>query len=132
MEQELTSINLTSSQQELLVKIHSAATPHLAHQETMSGEKAIDATRIMQDLGLIFVDENEDEASITESGEEIMTAEGLVDDMGELTEVARQLIGDSDTLTNPPPEQEPDPFDETPESWDLLAMTNDLSNLTKS
>lgn len=86
----LSSLRLTKEQSALLVKIKQAATPHLAKAETENGQKAIVAAGILKDLGAIEIDENG--ASVTSSGEKVLKDEGLVDDSGSLTPVAKQQI----------------------------------------
>lgn len=86
----LPSLRLTKEQSALLVKIKQAATPHLAKAETENGQKAIVAAGILKDLGAISIDRKG--ASVTSSGETLLKDEGLVDDTGNLTPIAKQQI----------------------------------------
>lgn len=95
----LNTLKLTTSQKQLLVRIFTSPTPELAKAETEFGEKNIAATEILKDLNLIEVDD--ETASVSSDGKEVMKKQGLLDDNDQLSSEAEQFkAGDNENETD--------------------------------
>ncbi len=78
------AIQLSSVQKFVLAKLVAAETPLTAYEEVNRGANTVTATQMLGKLGLMSMAENH--AEITEQGREALQKEGLIDEMGELTE----------------------------------------------
>lgn len=88
--QILTNVNLTETQKMVLVKTKSAPTEKVAYEEISYGQKTVAARDQLVDLELIEIEDGR--ARLTQSGEQLMKDESLLDDTGEITPEAQQYI----------------------------------------
>jgi len=80
-------IQLSGVQKYVLTKLVAAETPSTAYEEVArGGANVVAASNFLTDKGLMTVDENKADASITEQGQEVLRNEALIDEMGALTE----------------------------------------------
>jgi hypothetical protein len=110
-------MNFTDEQREVLVKVHGAPTPHIAHTEMQNGAYASEASKVLIKYGILDV--TEDEAHVTELGMQKMADENLVDASGVLTDYGNSLRDDS---TGDTPLSEPAPEDNLDETVQLNLM----------
>lgn len=79
----------TKTQKQVLAKIAGAATPTVANDAISMGTNTVAARNILIKLGLIAV--NGGEASLTDAGTQLATAENITDETGELTPEGQAL-----------------------------------------
>ncbi len=80
-------IQLSGVQKYVLTKLVAAETPSTAYEEvTRSGPNVLQASKFLTSKGLMTVDENKADATITEQGQGVLRNEALIDEMGALTE----------------------------------------------
>lgn len=113
------SLNLTTSQTEVMIKISAASTPHLARAETEAGEKAITASGILLSIGAIKI--NSEGAFVTDYGKQIMRDTGMLDDNDELTGIAHPYLNTGGENQSAPP----DAIRES-SSWEMICEFNNL------
>ncbi len=82
------TISLSHTQKFVLAKLISSETPLVAYESVSRGPNIVAARDQLAGLGLMTVAEND--AQITDVGKEAMQQEGLVDEMGELTEQGQE------------------------------------------
>lgn len=92
----VSTINLTSTQRTLLVRIYNASTPKIGYTEATTGESNIAASRMLTDLKLISL--SGDSATVTDAGKQLMVNEGLLDKNGQLTDVGTELASDQSNV----------------------------------
>jgi len=80
----LSTVHLSDMQSVVLSKIIAAATPQTAFETINNGRNLVGARDELQRLGLITVMNGT--ASVTDKGQQVMQAENLVSDTGELTD----------------------------------------------
>ena len=78
------AIQLSGVQKYVLTKLVASETPLTAYEEVSRGANMVTASQMLMKLGLMTISENN--AEITEQGNELLRKEGLMDEMGELTE----------------------------------------------
>lgn len=97
----LHTVKLTAKQAEVLVRIYTSATPEIAKAETEYGEKAIASAQVLKDLNAITVDE--EGATVTATGIDLMKQQGLLDNEDNLTQEAeRYSAGDGRNTADQP------------------------------
>lgn len=84
------SVSLTQHQKELLLRILISPTEHVAYEETSENIKLKFAAEMLKDLGALNVDE--DSASITDRGREILKDEALIDDSEQITRDGLEIL----------------------------------------
>lgn len=85
-------LKLDDTQKAAIAYIHTAPTPQMAYS-LVSGARNSVAARDMLDLaGYVVIDEPNKIAKLTPEGEEVLTTENLIDDMGDLTDRGKQLL----------------------------------------
>lgn len=94
----LTSIHLSDIQKEVLAKVKAAPNTTMAWEEIIGVSADVDnnyaaARDVLGNLGLLKVGDGELE--VTQKGEEVMKDSNLIDDMGELTDVGRELASNN-------------------------------------
>lgn len=146
----LSTIHLSDMQSVVLAKIIAAATPQTAFEAINNGRNLVGARDELQRLGLIAVLDGT--VSVTNKGQQIMQAENLVSDTGELTDrgikfAQVQELADLKDIDNPqaaeeqptsPPgtEQPQGPEEAQPaagpmESFSLIRSMNEILNQKK-
>lgn len=80
----LDTVRLSDNQKRVIAKILAAPTPKLAAEEISDGANMIKARDILMDLGLITFTLN-DQAELTDKGQQVAQAENLADESGQLT-----------------------------------------------
>lgn len=80
----------TRHQKEVLAKIRGAATPETAAANVSQDAHLVAARDLLVKLGLIEVQDGQ--ASITPRGEEVMRNQNLIDETGQLTPEAQQMV----------------------------------------
>lgn len=78
------TIQLSSAEKYVLTKLIAVETPLNAYEEVSRGNNVVAARDKLTKLGLMTFAEND--AQITENGQEALRKEGLVDEMGSLSE----------------------------------------------
>lgn len=78
------TIQLSAAQKYVLTKLVAAETPLNAYEEVSRGQNVVAARDMLAKLGLMTVSENN--AEITEQGQEALRKEALLDETGNLTE----------------------------------------------
>jgi hypothetical protein len=108
----LDTVRLSSNQKRVIAKIIAAPTPKIAAEEISDGANMIKARDVLIDLGLITVTLN-DEAALTDKGQQLAQAENLADQSGNLTPDGEkfaftdQYNTDDKDVTPPPEETDP-------------------------
>lgn len=126
------STRLSDEQSKLLVKIHTSPSPRAAYTETQAGRQPVAASVVLVKMGMIT--QTESGVEITQLGTDALRDNGMLDEAGELTTHAQQLLGDSSTSggdTMPPPEgKEPDALDSSDESsqFESLSLHRDINS----
>lgn len=85
-----TMLRLTDIQKAVLLTIFIAQTPQLAFEATTGSRHIIQSRDFLVATSLITV--SNDGAKITGSGLEVLTANGLIDETEQLTELAQKLM----------------------------------------
>jgi hypothetical protein len=88
------NIQLSAAQKFVLTKLVAAQTPLNAYEAVSRGNNVVAARDMLTKIGLMTFSENN--AEITENGQEALRKEALIDEMGELTEEG-QLWGFAET-----------------------------------
>ena len=88
------ALQLSGVQKYVLAKLVASETPLTAYEEVSRGANMVTASQMLAKLGLMTIESNN--AEITEQGNEALQKEGLMDEMGELTEEG-QLWGFAET-----------------------------------
>lgn len=87
--QTLRNIRLSDIQKEVLAKVHAAPNEEVAGGEILEGGRNyVGAKDILVRLGLMTFHDNE--ATITQTGQEVMKKLNLIDDTGQLTDEGNQ------------------------------------------
>ena len=89
-----TPLQLSGVQKFVLTKLVASPTEHTASEEVQRGANVVTATDLLLKQGLMAM--TDEGAEITEQGNELLRKEGLMDEMGELTEEG-QLWGFAET-----------------------------------
>lgn len=135
----LTTLELTDMQKQVLGKIMIAPTPSVAAQNIAKDQKMITARDILSHLGLIEVSD-ENGASVTDKGKQVMTDQGLMDQSGGLTDEGNKFAyGDSGKPSSQapvpqPPEEDLDDVlgsDESQMPTESFNLLKDLSDRSK-
>ena len=92
-------ISPTNHQKAVLCKIKAAATPQVAASEISRDQHLLAARDMLQRLGMISIADNQ--AMVTDAGEELMRNQNLIDESGELTDEGRNYAHGG---TQPPPQ----------------------------
>lgn len=87
-----TNSRLTNTQKSVLLSIYAAPTPETAYDTTTGSENVTQARQQLRSLGLINVDDNNSRAGVTDTGQETLVNNNLIDDTGQLTEEGQQLL----------------------------------------
>lgn len=85
-------IRPTNNQKKVLAKIIAAPTPEVAASEISQGRALVTARDMLAKLGLITIEDNK--ASVTDLGEEIMRNQNIIDDARQLTPDGEKLAYD--------------------------------------
>lgn len=83
-------LRLTDTQKAVLLTIFSAQTPQLAFEAATGSEHIIQSREFLSKNSLIVV--SSDGAKITGSGFEALIANGLIDEMEQVTELGQKLL----------------------------------------
>lgn len=83
-------LRLTSTQKAVLLSIFVAQTPELAADAAIGNEYTVSATEFLAKNNLIGTKDNG--IGITSAGFDVLVANGLVDESGEVTEAGRELL----------------------------------------
>lgn len=88
--------HLTKTQQTVLCRIFIAPTSTIAYEQTQDTPNTIEARKQLANMGMVRYDEVGG-VEITDDGTRAMEREYLVDETGELTQQAQDLIDDDIT-----------------------------------
>lgn len=91
------AVRLTDTQKLVLVSIFSAPTAETAYDTTTGSQNFIQARQQLRSLGLITVDETASRAGVSDVGQEVLSNNNLIDDMGQLTDEGSALIDTIDS-----------------------------------
>jgi len=86
------SVTLNHHQRYILLQVKLAATPTLAFDQTSRSEADVRSREMLAVLGLIRRSEATNEVQLTSDGEQALINYGLIDEHGEVTEVAQELL----------------------------------------
>jgi len=86
-----TAISLGNTQKYVLAKLIASETEQMAYEAVSRGRNIVAARDQLAGQNLMFFDDENQSASITDVGTEVLKKEGLVDDMGQLTEQGNQF-----------------------------------------
>lgn len=95
----LNTFRPTTIQKQVIAKIAAAATPTVAGDSVSSGANTVSARDTLVKLGIITFEAGE--ATLTDLGTQIATAENIVDETGGLTQVGQSLAGAKETQQVP-------------------------------
>lgn len=109
----INSINLSEMQKVVLVKVLNSSSPNMAYNELTKNIKLITSRDILSKLGIINYDLNKEEVRLTNKGFKIMTDNGLIDNIGELTDIGKKYLS----------------MNEIDESFELFREINLLLNI---
>lgn len=90
--QEASAVRLTDTQKSVLISIYAAPTPETAYDTTTGSENVTLARQQLRSLGLIAVDDGASRAGVTDAGQEALTNNNLIDDMGQLTDEGTKTL----------------------------------------
>lgn len=106
--QTLHSVRLSDIQKEVLARVHAAPNEQVAADEILDGgQNYVGAKNILVRLDLINFHDNE--ASVTDEGEEVMKRANLIDDQGQLTDEGQRYAYDEE---DQPQQDQPDQPDQ--------------------
>lgn len=91
------NITLNHHQRYILLQIKLASTPTLAFEQINKSEADVQASDMLRRVGFIRMSEEQTTAELTGRGERAVVEYGLVDEMGEVTEVGQQLLATAQT-----------------------------------
>lgn len=121
------TVNLTNTQQGVLITIRLSPTPEVAYQSTNGAQQLVYARNTLRMLGLIKVGGNK--VVLTNTGNNVLVNYNLTDETGQMTERGQQIMGNYNKQfnrsNNNPEEQEPD-LDTDMESQAPADNTNNL------
>lgn len=105
----LNTFRPTTIQKQVIAKVAAAATPTVAGDAVSKGANTVSARDTLVKLGVITFSSGE--ATLTDLGTQIATAENIVDETGGLTQVGQSLAGANEnqpvtTATEQPPTME--------------------------
>lgn len=92
LENLLESVLLNHHQRLVLLQIKLSETPALAYERVSGDEANIKSRDMLRRFGYIKLSEDRGEVVLTDKGTSALTRYGLIDDMGETTEVGQELI----------------------------------------
>lgn len=81
---------LTDTQKAILILTHVSETPEQAYEVTSGTETSIRARNMLQNIGMI--DKSHKKLFLTKSGDETLIKFNLIDSVGELTELGKDII----------------------------------------
>lgn len=84
------TVNLTNTQQGVLVIIKTSPTPEVAYEATNGADHTVSARTSLRTLGLIKVGGNK--AILTPTGEQVLLNYNLSDETGQMTDRGKQMI----------------------------------------
>lgn len=87
-----TTSRLTNTQKSVLLSIYTAATPEMAYEAMTGSDNVAQAGQQLRSMGLINVDSSGSRAGVTDTGQEALTNNNLVDDTGQVTEEGQQMV----------------------------------------
>lgn len=122
----LTTVRLSETQKIVMVRVVSADNPHVAYESLNEGRNLVAASKELTQLGLLEIMQGE--ANITDKGTQVLTNEGLVDEMGELTEEGQKYAtekGPSEKGKDTQPPQPTEQGAEQPPMGDMGASGGD-------
>ena len=85
-------LNLDNTQKAAIAYISTAPTPQMAYFVVTGARNSVSARNSLNLAGYVEVDPKNKIARLTAQGEEVLKAENLVDEMGELTERGTELL----------------------------------------
>jgi predicted transcriptional regulator len=85
-------LKLSDTQKAAIAYISSAPTPQMAYSIVTGARNSVTARSALEQAGYVETNDEDKSATLTPQGEEILTSENLVDEMGELTERGEELI----------------------------------------
>lgn len=103
------TVNLTNTQQGVLIDIKISPTPEVAYESTNGSDQSVYARNSLRTLGLIKVGDNR--AILTQIGEQVVLNYNLVDDANQLTDRGQQIY-DSYKAQNKQEDVQENPQDE--------------------
>lgn len=110
----MSAVHPTENQKRVLAKIAAAPTPTVAAEEISKNANLVAARNMLMKLGVITFADNE--AALTDKGQQIAQEENVVDEGGQLTELGQKLAytdpmgkPDADNAGGPPQQQQPAP-----------------------
>ena len=92
VENQYVGASLSELQRLVLSAIAASPTPELAYQATIGAENIVSARQSLRTMGLIAVSDSQRKAALTQSGDDVMIAAGLVDETGNFSEEAQNSI----------------------------------------
>jgi hypothetical protein len=96
----LSTVRLTDSQKRVIAKIAAAPTPNVAATDISKDANLVAARNMLMQLGAITY--SEQEAQLTDKGQQLGVAENIIDDSGQLTDVGTKMAStESNGLPTP-------------------------------
>jgi len=83
------TVNLTNTQQGVLIDIKISPTPEVAYETTNGSDHSVYARNSLRTLGLIQVGDNR--AALTPTGERVVVNYNLIDDTGQMTDRGQEI-----------------------------------------
>lgn len=103
------TINLTNTQQGVLITIAISPTPEVAYEATNGADQSVAARNFLRTLGLIRVGDNK--TALTQSGNDVTVSYNLLNDTRQLTERGQEIMDMFNKMYKQDTSQEND-FDE--------------------
>lgn len=83
---------LNDTQKAIIASMEVASTPELKYGVVTGARNAVSGREYLERLGYIEVDDDSKTAELTPKGEEVLTAENITDEGGELTDRGQELV----------------------------------------
>lgn len=91
-ENKYVGASLSELQRLVLSAIAASPSPEMAYQTTVGAENIVTTRRSLRSMGLIAVSDAEKKAAVTQAGDDVMLAAGLIDETGAFSEEASGSI----------------------------------------
>jgi hypothetical protein len=92
LENQYVGASLSELQRLVLSAIAASPTAELAYHATIGAENIVSARTSLRSMGLVAVSDEQKKAALTQSGDDVMLAAGLIDETGNFSEEAQSAI----------------------------------------
>jgi molybdopterin biosynthesis enzyme len=89
---EQVAFRLNNTQKGIIASVAVSATPEIAYGVITGARNTVESSDELERLGYIEVNDETKTATLTQRGQEVLRAENLTDDMGELTDRGEEIL----------------------------------------